>query len=101
MLVALSALLLVADANAATAQAPAAVTAPIQNLQVGKILRTADGRRVGEIIRIDRDASGKPRGVVVIFGSGSILVPAETLSDKDRGLITSLGYKEIQAIAAH
>ena len=97
MLIALSAFLLVLQADAAAAP----TAAPPHNMQVGRILRTADGRRVGEIMRVDQGSGGNARGVVVIFGSSTITVPADTLSDKDRGLVTTLSYKDVQTLGAH
>jgi len=96
MLIALSAFLLALQADAAAAPA----VAPPHNMQIGRILRTADGRRVGEVMRVEQ-ASGKADGVVVIFGSSTITVPADTLSDKDRGLVTTLSYKDVQTLGAH
>ncbi|WP_198351092.1 hypothetical protein [Flavisphingomonas formosensis] len=90
----LNAFFLVLQAEAAPVSAPAA-----HNLQIGRMLRFSDGRRIGEVMRIDRDGAGQPRGVVVIFGSGTVIVPASTLSDKDHGLLTSLGYRDVQGLA--
>jgi hypothetical protein len=81
-------------AQPAALLAEPAAPAP-QNLKDGRMVRTADGRRVGEIVRVDRDASGAPRGGVAIFETGSVEIPASTLTDQGRGLVTSLSYSDV------
>jgi hypothetical protein len=80
------------DAPAAppAAAAPAAITA-------GAFLRSADGKRAGQIFSVDKAADGTITGAALI-GPNSVLVhvPIATITAVDRShFATSLTYRDI------
>lgn len=88
----LSAAILALSPSVVTAQAAVAPSA-------GKLLVTSDGKRVGPIDRIVRDAGGAPRSVAVIYDSHFVYVPYETLTVGEKGRVTtSLSQKDVRAL---
>lgn len=96
--IAASAVLAIFLPAAAQAQAaPSAASATAAQITPGAHLRTADGKRAGEIFSLDKGADGAVTGAALI-GNGSVLVhvPISTITAVDKShFTTSLTYKQI------
>ncbi len=78
------------------APAAAAAATPVQ-IARGAFLRTADGKRAGQVFSVDKANDGTITGVALI-GSNSTLVhvPISTITAVDKThFTTSLTYKDI------
>lgn len=83
----------------AEAQAPAAAAEASASLQVksGNLIFSADGRRIGRVDRVVT-VNGAPVSVSVIYSGRIVRIPVETLSNNERGLVTTLSSKEVKAL---
>jgi hypothetical protein len=82
------------QAQDAPAAAPAAAPATIA---AGAFLRTADGKRAGQIFSVDKAADGSVTGAALI-GPNSVLVhvPVSTITAVDKShFTTSMNYRDI------
>jgi len=82
------------DAPAAAPSAPAAAPAAIT---AGAFLRTADGKRAGQIFSVDKASDGAITGAALI-GPNSVLVhvPIATITAVDKShFATSMTYRDI------
>ncbi len=80
-----------------SAQAQMPTTTTSATIAPGAFLRTADGKRAGQIFSVDKTADGKVTGAALI-GSGSVLVhvPISTITAVDKShFTTSMTYKEV------
>jgi hypothetical protein len=83
-----------AQDTSAVASAPASSPAAIT---VGAFLKTADGKRAGQIFSLDKAADGSI-GSAALIGPNSVLVhvPISTITAVDKShFMTSLTYKQI------
>lgn len=84
----------------AETQAPAAAEAeakaPVQ-VKSGNLVFAADGRRIGRVDRVVT-VNGAPVSVSVIYSGRIVRIPVETLSNTERGLVTTLTSKEVKAL---
>lgn len=82
------------NAAAAAQNAPRAASSAITAAQAsehnGHVLMTAQGRRIGRIVRINDDG-----GAIVIYNSRTVTIPANTLSVADGQLVTSLTRAQV------
>jgi hypothetical protein len=62
------------------------------------LVKTVDGRKVGFIDRILKNADGQPTGVQIIYGGRFVVIPAASLSAAEKGLVTSLTAKEVNKL---
>lgn len=83
----------------APAEAPAAAAEASAPLQVksGNLIFSADGRRIGRVDRVVT-VNGAPVSVSVIYSGRIVRIPVETLSNNERGLVTTLSSKEVKAL---
>jgi hypothetical protein len=84
-------------AHAQDAAAPAAAAAAPAVITPGAMLRTADGKRAGQIFSVDKANDGTVTGAALI-GPNSLLVhvPASTITMVDKShFTTSMNYKDI------
>jgi len=79
-----------AAAPAASAAAPAAITA-------GAFLRSADGKRAGQIFSVDKAADGSITGAALIGPNSTLVhVPIATITAVDKThFATSMNYRDI------
>lgn len=87
----LGALLALSSPIAAIAQDAAAATAPAR-LKSGVMLYSADGKRLGKVNRVKGDV------VSVIFDMRLVRIPANTISEAEGKLVTSLDYAAVRKI---
>ena len=81
------------------AEAPAASeAAAVPELKNRSLVKTADGKRVGTIDRIIKNADGAPHAVQIIYKGRFIAVPVSTLSTGGNGLVTSLTGKDLSKL---
>lgn len=76
----------------------AAVAADAPVIKERALVKTADGRKVGFIDRVLKDSAGTPTGVQIIYGGRFVVIPADTLSAADKGLVTSLNAKDVSRL---
>lgn len=62
------------------------------------LVKTVDGRKVGFIDRVLKNAAGEATGVQIIYGSRFVVIPADTLAAAEKGLVTSLTAKEVNKL---
>jgi len=62
------------------------------------LVKTVDGRKVGFVDRVVRNAAGEPIGVQIIYSGHFVMIPAETLTAAEKGLTTSLTTKDINKL---
>ena len=62
------------------------------------LVKTADGRKVGFVDRVLRNASGEATGVQIIYNGRFVQIPAATLSPAEKGFVTSLSTKEVNKL---
>lgn len=86
-----AALLTSAPVMAQNAAAPAAVALV---LKAGMTVRTADGKTIGRVDKVEM-RNGQAVGVSVIFNQRFIHIPASTLSSSAKGLVTSLSRQDV------
>jgi hypothetical protein len=97
--IAVAALVAFAPFASQAQDAPAAPAAAASSAAItpGAFLKTADGRRAGQIFSVDKASDGSITGAALI-GSNSTLVhvPASTITAVDKShFSTSLTYKQI------
>lgn len=84
--------------TAAETQAPAAAEAPAEvQVKTGVLVVAADGRRVGRVDRVIT-VDGKPVSASVIYSGRIVRIPVETLSNSERGLVSTLSSQEIKKL---
>lgn len=83
---------------AALAMGTTAFAAGSPEIKTQAMVKTADGRRVGTVSRVIKDAAGAPVSVQIIYKSRFIVIPATTLSEGEKGLVTSLTTAEINKL---
>ncbi len=71
-----------------TDPAPAAATAA-PNIHSGILVWSSDGRRIGRVDRV------RGESVAVIYGMRIVYIPISSLSEGERGLVSTLSRKEI------
>jgi hypothetical protein len=76
----------------------AAIAADAPVIKQNALVKTADGRKVGYIDRIQKDSTGAPTGVQIIYSGRFVVIPATTLSAAEKGLVTSLTAKEVNRL---
>jgi hypothetical protein len=76
----------------------AAVAADAPVIKERALVKTADGRKVGFIDRVLKDSAGAPTGVQIIYNGHFVVIPADTLSAADKGLVTSLNAKDVNRL---
>lgn len=86
------ALLALSSPVAAIAQDAAAAAAAPARLKNGVTLYSADGKRLGKINRVSDDA------VTIIFDSRFVRIPANSVSEAEGKLVTSLDYASVRKI---
>ncbi|HEY4545400.1 MAG TPA: hypothetical protein VIG90_03095 [Pedomonas sp.] len=82
------------------ANAPAAAAAEAQaavQVKAGVLVIAADGRRIGRVDRVFSE-NGTPVTVSVIYSGRVVRIPVNTLSNSERGLVSTLTAKEIKAL---
>ena len=62
------------------------------------MVKTADGVRVGFIDRIIQNGEGAPTSVQIIYRGRFVSIPAATLSNGDKGLVTSLTADDLKKL---
>jgi len=77
-----------ADASA-TAQA---------DIKSGAVVISSDGHNIGAVDRVILDAARKAVAVSVIFDTRFVRIPVSTLSHKGEKLVTSLTYRQVEAV---
>ena len=84
--------------TAAQAPAPAAAEAPASvEVKAGVLVIAADGRRIGRVDRVVT-MGGNPVSVSVIYSGRVVRIPVETLSNSERGLVSTLTSQEIKKL---
>lgn len=73
-----------------------AADAPI--IKERALVKTVDGRKVGFIDRVLKNAAGEATGVQIIYGSRFVVIPADTLAAAEKGLVTSLTAKDVNKL---
>jgi len=82
-------------AGAASAgQAADAAAAP--TLKRGALVFSADSKRIGRIDYVGTAKDGTPADIAVIYQSKIIHIPVSTLSNNDRGVVTTLAAAELK-----
>ncbi|KFG88350.1 hypothetical protein BV98_003933 [Sphingobium herbicidovorans NBRC 16415] len=76
----------------------AAVAADAPLIKDRALVKTVDGRKVGFIDRVLKNAAGEPTGVQIIYSGRFVVIPATTLSAAEKGLVTSLTAKEVNKL---
>jgi len=76
----------------------AAVAGEAPVIKERALVKTADGRKVGFIDRVLKDSAGTPTGVQIIYSGRFVVIPADTLSAAEKGLVTSLNTKEVNRL---
>jgi len=76
----------------------AAIAADAPLIKERALVKTADGRKVGFIDRVFKNAAGEATGVQIIYGGRFVMIPAETLSSAEKGLVTSLTAKDVNKL---
>ena len=61
-------------------------------------VKTVDGRKVGFIDRVLKNSAGEPTGVQIIYSGRFVVIPVTTLSEAEKGLVTSLTAKEVNRL---
>jgi len=94
-----AALLLALSPVAASAQdtPPAAPAAAPAAIAAGAFLRTADGKRAGQIFSVDKAADGSITGAALIGPNSTLVhVPIATITAVDKSHFnTSMNYRDI------
>lgn len=62
------------------------------------LVKTADGRKVGFVDRVFKNAAGEPVSVQIIYNGRLVVIPANTLTGADKGFVTSLTAKEVRKL---
>ncbi|KKW91818.1 MULTISPECIES: hypothetical protein [Sphingobium] len=62
------------------------------------MVKTADGVRIGFIDRVFQNAEGAPTSVQIIYKGRFVSIPAATLSNGDKGLVTSLTADDLKKL---
>ena len=78
---------------AGAASAAQAADAPV--LKRGALVFSADAKRIGRIDYVNVK-DGAPSDIAVIYNSKIVHIPASTLSNNDRGVVTSLKITELK-----
>ncbi|PNP99868.1 MULTISPECIES: hypothetical protein [Sphingobium] len=84
-------------AAALSLSSPAATQdAPV--IKARTMVKTADGVRVGFIDRVNANAEGAPTSVQIIYKGRFVSIPAATLSNGEKGLVTSLTAADLNKL---
>jgi hypothetical protein len=85
------------QAQDAPAAAPAASAAGPAAIAPGGFLRTADGKRAGQIFSVDKAADGSVTGAALIGPNSTLVhVPIATITTVDKThFATSMNYRDI------
>lgn len=75
-----------------------AVAAGSPEIKTQAMVKTADGRRVGTVGRVIKDAEGSPVSIQIIYKGRFVVIPATTLSSDEKGLVTSLTAAEVNKL---
>lgn len=75
-----------------------AVAADAPVIKERALVKTVDGRKVGFIDRVLKNAAGEATGVQIIYGGRFVVIPATTLAPAEKGLVTSLTAKEVNKL---
>ncbi len=77
--------------------APAAETATLENLRTGRLVLSAEGRRIGRVESLVGDRAA-PSAVRIILNNKFVVIPVNTISvtEKPNVFQTSLTYKEVR-----
>lgn len=62
------------------------------------LVKTVDGRKVGFIDRVIKNAAGEATGVQIIYRGHFVTIPANTLAPAEKGLVTSLTAKDVSKL---
>ena len=62
------------------------------------MVKTADGVRIGFIDRVFQNAEGAPTSVQIIYKGRFVSIPAATLSNGEKGLVTSLTADDLKKL---
>lgn len=89
-------LALAAAVSLSLSTAAIAADGPVINERA--LVKTVDGRKVGVIDRVVRNAAGEPIGVKIIYSGRFVMIPADTLTSAEKGLTTSLTAKDINKL---
>jgi len=76
----------------------AAIAADVPVIKEHALVKTTDGRKVGFIDRVLKNAAGEPTAVQIIYSGRFVVIPASTLSPAEKGLVTSLTAKEVNRL---
>ena len=85
-----------AEETPAAAPAPAEAQAAV-DVKTGVLVVAADGRRIGRVERVF-SYNGAPQSVSVIYNGRLVRIPVSTLSNSERGLVSTLTSKEIKGL---
>lgn len=80
----------IASETAQDAAAPASAEAAAPVAKAGQAIFSADGRRLGSIYRVAADGSAQ-----MLLDGRMFTIPAETISQNDGKIVTSLSKKDI------
>lgn len=84
--------------TAVETQVPAAAEAPAAvQVKSGVLVVAADGRRIGRVDRVI-SVDGTPVSVSVIYSGRVVRIPVATLSNSERGLVSTLSSQEIKKL---
>ena len=75
-----------------------AIAADAPLIKERALVKTVDGRKVGFIDRVLKNAAGEATGVQIIYGSRFVVIPADTLAAAEKGLVTSLTAKDVNKL---
>ena len=75
-----------------------AIAADAPLIKERALVKTVDGRKVGFIDRVLKNAAGEATGVQIIYGSRFVVIPADTLTAAEKGLVTSLTAKDVNKL---
>jgi hypothetical protein len=89
----MAALVAVLATSAAAQPAPGAAPAP--KVKSGERIYSSDGAVVGRVEYVDKDKSGAPKDVGVIYEMRMVHIPADSLSAGPNGVVTSLKRSDI------
>lgn len=83
---------------AALSLSTAAIAADTPVIKTNALVKTVDGRKVGFIDRVLKNSAGEPTGVQIIYSGRFVVIPVTTLSEAEKGLVTSLTAKEVNRL---
>ncbi|MCP1470276.1 hypothetical protein J3E64_001964 [Sphingobium sp. OAS761] len=76
----------------------AAIAGDVAVIKERALVKTTDGRKVGFIDRVMKNAAGEPTAVQIIYSGRFVVIPVETLSSAEKGLVTTLTAKEVNRL---